>query len=159
MIRPQSRLTRLCVTAVFAVTLTNARVAAVARIDDSTPVPVRLLGLINSETSRPGQPLEFTVADDVYVDGELVIRKGTPAQGVVVVSKRARWGPIQRHPQLTFKFTHTTASNGQTIALRATRQRNGGDGVIPDRSSRHRQMLWAGGTDLFEAYVDGDYQL
>jgi len=158
-VRPQSRLTRLCVTAVFAVTLTSAHVTATARIADSTPVPVRLLGVINSETSRPGQPLEFTVADDVYVDGELVIKKGTPALGVVVVSKRARWGPLQRHPKLTFRFTNTTASNGQTIALRATRQRNGGDGVVPDRSTQERQMLWAGGTDLFEAYVDGDYEL
>lgn len=159
MIRPQSRLARLCVTAMFAVTLTNARVIAAARIGDSTPVPVRLLGVVNSETSRPGQLLEFTVAADVYVDGRLAIKKGTPAQGVVVVSKRSRWGPIQRHPKLTFRFTRTTASDGQSIALRATRQRNGGDGVIPYRSPEQRRVLWAGGTDLFEAYVDGDYQL
>ncbi len=159
MLRPQCKLTRLGVTAMFAITLTNARVIAATRIGDSTPVPVRLLGVVNSETSRPGQLLEFIVADDVYVDGNLAIKKGTPAQGVVVVSKRARWGPMQRYPKLTFRFTHTLASNGQTIALRATRQRHGGDGVIPYRSTEERRLLWAGGADLFEAYVDGDYEL
>jgi hypothetical protein len=147
-----------CAAAVALLT-SSEYVAAAPRLEDSTPVQLRLLGLINSETSRPGQLLEFTVATDLVVDGEIVIRKGTRAGGVVVKSRRARWGPRQRRPRLTFRFTSTIASTGQVISLRASSASDGGDGVIGDRFTRHHDLLWAGGADLFKAYVDGTYEL
>ena len=156
--RPRNRLTHLVAIAACGITLLHPAAQAAPRLSDSTPVPVRLVGLINSETSHPGQPLQFTVVSDVTVDGELMIRKGTMAEGVVVVVKRFRWGFLQKKPKLSFRFTQTTGSNGQVIALRATPARDGGDGVVTDRTTRHHSMLWAGGTDLFEAYVDGDYE-
>lgn len=155
--RPRKTCATLVVIAACAFVAFQNGAQATPRLSDSTPVPVRLDGLINSETSHPGQPLQFIVTSDVFVDGELMIRKGTMAEGVVVVVKRAKWGPLLKKPKLSFKFTHTTGTNGQQIALRATPARDGSNGVVGDRTTRHHLMLWAGGTDLFEAYVDGDY--
>jgi hypothetical protein len=155
--RRRSRLTHCVAIAVCALVALARGAQGAPRLGDGTPVPVRLLGLINSETSHPGQPLQFVVISDVMADGELMIHKGTIVEGVVVEVKRARWGPVLKKPKLTFKFTHTTGSNGQVITLRTTPTRDGGDGVVADRTPRHHLMLWAGGSDLFEAYVDGDY--
>ena len=149
---------RLCGGVAIALLVSVGRPAAGARIADSTPVPVRLLGLINSETSRPGQPLSFVVASDVVVDGEVVITKGTPASGEVVRAKRMKWGFLQHKPKLAFRFTQTTTASGRVISLRASPQRDGGDGHVPNRTASH-SFLWAGGADVFEAYVDGDYEM
>src|SRR5436190_21848154 len=131
-----------------------------AELRDSTPVPVRLIGVINSETTPNGQPLEFLVTRDVVgSNGEILIERGTPVAGVVTTSRRAHWGWTDRKPKLTFMFSLTTASDGQVIRLRASAAGRKGDSVAVDRYHRHHELRWASGAEIFEAYVDGTYEI
>ena len=134
--------------------------AAAAELRDGTPIPVRLAGIINSETTRSGEPLTFVVAQNVVSSrGEILIPKGTLVAGAVTKSRRARWGFKNREPKLTFTFSLTTARNGRMIALRASATGRKGDAIAVSRYERHHQLRWASGADVFEAYVDGTYEI
>jgi hypothetical protein len=131
--------------------------ALAERLGDGTPVRVRLLKPINSESAKSGQPLEFVVTRDVVVDGRVLIKRGTLVSGAVVRARRADWDFTDHdHPKLAFRFHHTTASNGGTIHLRASSVRQKDDQVVLERYRGH-ELLWAGEADTFEAFVDGDY--
>src|SRR5262245_63824088 len=131
-----------------------------AELREGTRVPVRLQGVINSETSRVGQPITFVVTTDVLVGDSVVIKRDTPVMGVVVRARRMRWGFLQHRPRLAFKFSYTTLADGRVIGLRSTPLATGNPQVVTYRgSAKGAAMLWAGGVDLFEAYVDGNYEI
>src|SRR5262245_37009850 len=115
-----------------ALLMSTVPLLAAPGLRDATPVLLRLHGVINSETSHSGQPLEFSVANDLVIDGKVVIKKGAFAGGIVVKAKRARWGWTVDGPRLKFKFTHTIACTGEVIALRASPEPGGPDGVVAD---------------------------
>jgi hypothetical protein len=134
-----------------------------AELRDGTPVFVRLVGVINSEITTSGQPLRFVVTRNVVDDrGGVLIRRGTVVAGVVRQSRRPRWGFTTRKPRLVFTFTVTTARDGQVVMLReaAARETDPTDrGIVVDRYERHHQVRWASGADVFQAYVDGTYEM
>jgi len=130
-----------------------------AELRDGTPVPVRLVGMINSETTNPGQPLVFVVTEDVRIGGAVVITRGTPVAGLVTRARRAHWGFTNDKPRLEFRFSLTSARDGQVVALRATPERSRKDRVVVDRLELHHQIRWATGVDTFNAYVDGSYEV
>jgi hypothetical protein len=132
--------------------------ASAGRLQDGTVVPVRMVGIINSETSNAGQPLVFVVTDDVVIDGAVAIKRGTAVAGEVTRVRRAKWGFTDKKPILEFTFRLTTASNGQVIPLRASAGRGSQATVVVDRGRRHHQIRWAGDADMFRAYVDGTYE-
>ena len=128
------------------------------QLSDGTPVIVRLLRPINSETSKSGQSLEFVVTSDVIVDGEVLITRGTRAVGMIVESRRARWRFSDHdHPRLAFRLHYTIASSGQVINLRASPTRRRDNHLVVDRLGRRHELQWAGEADTFETYVDGNY--
>jgi hypothetical protein len=130
-----------------------------AELREGTRVPVRLQGVINSETSRIGQPITFVVTTDVLVGDTVVIKKDTPVMGVVVRARRMRWGFLQHKPRLAFRFSYTTMADGRVIGLRSSPLATGYPQVVTNRGEKGHAMLWAGGVDLFEAYVDGNYEI
>src|SRR5262249_30709769 len=48
-----------------------------AELPDSTRISVRLIGGIDSESAKVGQPLQFVVMNDVVVDDAVLIRRDT----------------------------------------------------------------------------------
>jgi hypothetical protein len=93
-------------------------------IPDRTPVRVRLLQFISSETSQPGQAVQFEVADDVAIGGLVAIARGTPAVGSVEWAKAYRnsppvwtWWSRTARGQLAFRISETTSVNGEAIQL------------------------------------------
>jgi hypothetical protein len=133
--------------------------ALAAELPDGLPIRVRLLGIITSENARRGDPVEFVVTSDIVSGDDILIGRGTVVTGVVVDSRRARWGFHHHHPRLAFKFQPITARNGMPIALRSSPYRSWDDRVIVDRDGRHHELRWAAGADIFVAYVDGSYEL
>ena len=75
--------------------------------------------------------------------------------GVVVRARRMRWGFLQHKPRLAFRFSYTTTTDGRVIGLRASPLPTGDPHVVVNRGEKGHAMLWVGGTDVFEAYVDG----
>jgi hypothetical protein len=130
--------------------------AQAGELVDGTPLQVRLLHAINSDTARTGQILEFEVVRDVIIRNEVVIRKGTLATGQITDARAARWAFIDKHPRLAFKFILTTASDGTAIALRASAPLGGVNRVVLNHGD-HRELLWASEADTFDVYVSGNY--
>jgi hypothetical protein len=143
----------------IALSLIVATASAAAQLPDSTRVSVRLIGGITSETTTTGQSLQFVVMNDVVVGNEVLIRKDTPVVGVVVRARRVHWGFTHRKPRLAFEFRYTTTATGQVINLRSTPVRQLDNRIEVIRGQKGHALVWAGGADLFDAYVDGNYEI
>lgn len=133
--------------------------AAAARLVDGTPIRVRLLRVISSETSTPGEGLEFVVTRDVAVMGEVLIERGARVGGTVIDVQRLRLGFVRHAARLVFRFEEMAARDGQVIRLRASALPQANSRVVVDRDGRHHGLQWADGGDTFQAFVDGDYEV
>lgn len=139
--------TPLLVGAAIALILGQESAKPRVRLADGSPVGVRLLNLISSETSKPGDAVRLAVVGDVAVDGTVVIKDGTPASGTVV---EARPGTLRgRAPRLAFVVSETRSVSGETIRLRSPQ-------IEPFRG-RRAYLLWIAQGSKFEAFVDGDH--
>src|SRR5262245_37696307 len=101
--------------------------AADIRISDGTKVPVRLLQRISSETSKKGDIVNLEVAEDVSLDGTIIIKQSTPVRGTIVEAEPKR--RMGRAGKLVFNITDTKAPDGGTVRLRSS-QNNQGDSHV-----------------------------
>ena len=118
--------TPLTLVLVCAVAIAPLRAAAPPgerRIVDGTKLNVRLMEALSSGTAEAGQSITLDVLDDVLLDGQVVIRQGTPVKGVIqeAVGKR-RMG---RAGKLSYSVIETRTVDRQVIHLRATQQNSG----------------------------------
>ena len=75
--------------------------------------------LLSSETAAAGDPVILQVADNIRVGDVVVITAGTPVRAVVSdVRRAARMG---QSGTLNLRVESTTAVDGETVRLRATR--------------------------------------
>jgi hypothetical protein len=130
-----------------------------AELRDSTRISVRLVGGIDSESAKVGQLLQFVVMNDVVADDAILIRRDTVVVGEVVRARRVHWGFTHKKPRLAFRFRYTTAVNGQTITLRSSMVRQQDDQIVVQQGRPGHALVWTGGAILFDAYVDGDYEV
>lgn len=82
-------------------------------------VSLALTDNLSSAEAREGQSLRFRVTEAVSANGEVVIRSGATAYGVVTRIKRAGNGILQKKDQLEFRIQTVDAVNGQQIPLRS----------------------------------------
>jgi hypothetical protein len=80
-----------------------------------TQVPLSFSTRVDSSTAREGDPVTFAVAQDVLVDRQVVIRKGTGAQGLVVSVTPP--GIFGRNARVHVAFVQTAAVDGLPIKL------------------------------------------
>jgi hypothetical protein len=100
--------------------------------------------------------------NDVIVDDAVLIKRDTVVVGEVVRARRVHWGFTHRKPRLAFSFRYTTAVDGQPITLRSTPARQPeveDDQVVVQQGRDGHALLWTGGAILFDAYVDGNYEV
>lgn len=132
--------------------------AFAGQLPDGTPISVRLVGFIDSERSKPGDPVAFVVAKDIVAGEQILVGRGTPVSGIVVQARRVHWGFSRHRAKLAFAFTETSAGDGQVIRLRAyPTPTSETQVVLVDRARRHHDIQWVSDADTFTAYVDGDY--
>jgi hypothetical protein len=92
--------------------------------------------------------------------GEVLIARRTRATGSIVTAERLRLGFLTHPARLEFRFDYTTARDGQAVRLRASPVAQDSSRVVVDRAGRHhRGLQWADGGDMFEAFVDGNYEI
>jgi hypothetical protein len=70
---------------------------------EETPLLVRTTEPVSSRSAHEGQPLLFSVSEDVCVDAVLAIPRGALVHGVVV--SRRKPGVLTGSPDLVFKLT------------------------------------------------------
>ena len=90
-----------------------------------TEVKILTVEKISGRKVTEGQTLTLRTAEDVTVQGQIVIRKDTPV--TAVVSKAKKPGMAGRGGSLSVVIESTTAVDGQTIKLRAAKSGKGGD--------------------------------
>lgn len=152
----------MCASAMFLLATLAPSTCIGAELPDSTRISVRLVGGITSESAKVGQLLEFLVMNDVVVDDAVLIKRDTVVVGEVVRARRVHWGFTHRKPRLAFRFRYTTAVNGQAITLRSTPaplRDVDDDQIVVQQGRDGHAVLWTGGAILFDAYVDGNYEV
>lgn len=135
-------------------------------LEDGEIVRLRFREDISSKTAQPDQPVYLQVAEDVFLDGRLIIQEGAPAKGVVREVQKS--GMLGKKGKLDIQVRQVTLVTGEKIKLRAARE-NGGSvsgGVIAAAAIVNPLFLLIKGKNVtyqagaeFDAYVAEDYEL
>lgn len=99
-----------------------ARTVSRVLLPEGTPVKLKLLHSINSKTAVADDPLNFTVAEDVVVDGKTAVKAGVVAIGRIRQVKRAR--TLGRGAELMLEMEYMRVG-ARRVPLRGTQARAG----------------------------------
>lgn len=94
-------------------------------LTEGTPVSLITAKEILTREVKPDDPIEFTVAEDLTIDGQVVVRKGTPAVASVIIPEKG--GYLGKSGKLAIHIESTTTSDGQPLRLRAAKDRVGNE--------------------------------
>jgi hypothetical protein len=94
-------------------------------IPDGMEFTVVTVDEISSKTAAEGDPLTFKVAQDVKVDGQVVIAKDSLVKGSVAQAKKA--GMMGRGGTLGIRVESAMTIDNQKIKLRSTKGKEGDD--------------------------------
>jgi hypothetical protein len=93
------------------------------KIPDGTPLELELQSNITSKEAQEGDIINFTVVNDVVVNGVTVIQKGAPAKARVAVAKKSgHWG---KSGKLGWAMQDVMAADGSRLALRMDKKMTG----------------------------------
>jgi len=100
--------------------------AASVTIPFWTPVPVRILQNVSSRNAIQGQMAQAEIAEDVIVDGRVVLKKGMPVwTDISYVKKRASFGVPGR---IAVKTLFAPISGSDALRLRGSIDAKGAEG-------------------------------
>jgi hypothetical protein len=91
--------------------------AAQVRLREGTLVRLKLLYNVTTENVAKGDRVEFDVAEDVVINGRVVIQKGAPAWGQVTDVKGAGKKKA-KDASVTFRFMAVKTMDNQQVAMR-----------------------------------------
>lgn len=94
-------------------------------IPDGMEFTVVTIDEITSKTAAEGDPLTFKVAEDVKVDGQIVIAKDSLVKGIVAQAKKA--GMMGRGGSLGIRVESATTIDNQKLKLRSSKGKEGDD--------------------------------
>jgi len=94
------------------------------RLQDGTPVRLRLQRTISSAEAQVDERVDFDVLEEVKVNGTLVIPKGSVALGTVTAAQPKR--RMARGGKLDINIDSVRMANGEAVALRAVKNLSGG---------------------------------
>lgn len=125
---------------------------------NGTPIRLRLGKTISSATAHVGDVVDLKVAEEVTVDGLLVIPEGAAAIGLVMDAEpKKRMG---HGGKLALSINFVRLKDNEKAAVRSFQESTGSSNstgtVLPLASGK--DVVFTQGTE-FRAYVDGDMQL
>jgi len=94
-------------------------------IPDGMEFTVVTVDEISSKTAAEGDPLTFKVAQDVKIDGQVVIAKDSIVKGSVAQAKKA--GMMGRGGSLGIRVESAMTVDNQKLKLRSTKGKEGDD--------------------------------
>ena len=94
-------------------------------IPDGMEFTVVTIEEITSKTAAEGDPLTFKVANDVVIDGQVVITKDSLVKGIVAQAKKA--GMMGRGGTLGIRVESATTVDNQKLKLRSSKGKEGDD--------------------------------
>jgi len=102
-----------------------AHSANIKTIPDGMEFMVVTVDEISSKTAAEGDPLTFKVAENVVIDGHVVIAKDSLVKGSVAQAKKA--GMMGRGGSLGIRVESATTVDNQKLKLRSTKGKEGDD--------------------------------
>jgi hypothetical protein len=97
-------------------------------IPEGTIVVVRSIADISSKTAREGDLLDFVTAEEIMIDGVVVIKENSRVTANVEDAEHAK--SLGKQGSLTIKFSNVKSVKGQNIPLRAVRGSTEGKSTI-----------------------------
>jgi hypothetical protein len=94
-------------------------------IPEGTELSVVTMEEISSKTATEGDPVTFKVEDDVVINNQVVIARGTIAKGSISAAEKS--GRLGKGGKLGIRLDTTTTVDGQRIKLRAAQSKSGGE--------------------------------
>lgn len=94
-------------------------------IPEGTELSVVTTDEISSKTATEGDPVTFKVEEDVVINNQVVIARGTIARGSITAAEKS--GRLGKGGKLGIRLDTTTTVDGQRIKLRAAQGKRGGD--------------------------------
>ena len=102
-------------------------------LEDGTPVKLRISQTVSSADAHLNDRVEFEVLENIKVADTVIIPKGSIAWGTVTEAKGKRWAG--RGGKLEIVMDSVRLSDGEKVALRATKEAKGGGHAGVDRKS------------------------
>ena len=94
-------------------------------VTEGTPINLITAKEILTREVKPDDPIEFTVAEDLTINGQVVVRKGTRTIASVIIPEKG--GYLGKSGKLAIHIESTTTSDGQPLRLRAAKDRVGNE--------------------------------
>ena len=95
---------------------------------DGTAIKIRLNRTMSSADASVGQPVDFTVSEDVAVNGTIVIPKGSAAMGKVTEAQPKR--RMGRAGKLEIVLTYVRLADTETVPVRAVKEVKGKNAAV-----------------------------
>ena len=92
---------------------------------EGTPIRVVTAQDVNSKEAKPNDAVKFTVDEDVAVNGQVVVHKGTAAVGSVINAEKG--GYLGKSGKLAIQVESTQTADGGRLRLRAAKGNEGKD--------------------------------
>ncbi|HZZ99687.1 MAG TPA: hypothetical protein VFK07_03195 [Candidatus Paceibacterota bacterium] len=136
-------------------------------IPDGTEVHLRLLERVSSATAQIDDRVRFEAADDVLVNGKIVIAQGAKGYGTVIEAKHKK--SFGRSGKLDFTIDVVDAVDGQNVRLRATKRMEGDEHYA--KAGVLSLIAWPAGFfikgkditveagKVYTIYIDGDRRI
>lgn len=94
-------------------------------LPEGTPINVVTAQEVTSKAAKPNDPVSFTVNEDLVINGQVVVRKGTPAIGSVINAEKG--GYLGKSGKLGIQVESTQTVDGKPLKLRAAKGKEGND--------------------------------
>jgi hypothetical protein len=122
-----------------------------ATVPAGTPINVRTTGAISSHAT-PGKTFTAKLDQDVVINGDIVLRAGTPVSGIIASSRGSR-STTSSQP-LTLNLT-AVAANGRMVPIKTT------GGMQPHAAKKTRQSRggFSYGENIFPAGTRLEFRL
>ena len=139
---------------------------AQVKLQDGTQVDIVTTELITSKSAKEGDQVIFQMAEDVLVDGKVVIKAGSVVKGQITEAEHAKI--LGKAGKLDFSLDYGKTVDGQNIRLRSSKSFEGTDkqGGVIAAAYFFAPLLFIKGKDVtiekgkrFTVYVDRDYMI
>jgi len=136
------------------------------KLQDGTQVDIITTQAISSKSAKEGEQIIFQMAEDVMVDGKIVIKANSIVKGEVTEVEKAKM--LGKAGKLEFSLDYAKAVDGQNIRLRATKalEGKGNEGGAIAGAIFFAPLALIKGKEVtiekgkrFTVYVDRDYAI
>src|SRR5687767_6530332 len=94
-------------------------------IPDGTEISVVTTEELSSKTATEGDPVNFRIAEDVVINGKVVVAKDSLVKGTVAAAKKS--GFMGRGGNLAIRIESAMTVDNQKLKLRSAKNKEGGD--------------------------------